>query len=171
MLLFNAWTASLVAWGAFAAHIITTPAEVDVADPELAVPPRPSAAKDAEIRSELNNKCLEILDSNTANGAQVGVWDCHGGANQRWYFDGFQIRSVMNNKCLEILNTDTSNGARVAVWDCHGGANQRWYWDNGQVRSKLHNKCLEILNTDTANGAWVGVWDCHGGANQRWYLE
>ena len=37
------------------------------------------------IRSDLNNKCLDILGINAENGAHVGMWDCWGGANQRWY--------------------------------------------------------------------------------------
>jgi hypothetical protein len=37
------------------------------------------------IRSDLNNKCLEILGIDASNGAHVGMWDCWGGANQRWY--------------------------------------------------------------------------------------
>jgi hypothetical protein len=121
------------------------------------------------IASDLNNKCLEIANTDPANGARVGMWDCHGGANQYWYWDGSQLRSRLNNKCLEIANTDPTNGARVGMWDCHGGANQHWYWDGRQLRSRLNNKCLEIANTDPANGARVGMWDCHGGANQHWH--
>jgi hypothetical protein len=123
------------------------------------------------IRSDLNNKCLDILGIDAANGAHVGMWDCWGGANQRWYWDGRQIRSDLNNKCLDILGIDAANGAHVGMWDCWGGANQRWYWDGRQIRSDLNNKCLDILGVNIENGAHVGMWDCWGGANQHWYQE
>ena len=75
----------------------------------------------------MNNKCLEIYGFNGGNGAKVVLWDCWGGANQKWYRDGKQIRSVMNHKCLEIYAFNANNGAKVVTWDCWGGANQQWY--------------------------------------------
>ena len=36
------------------------------------------------IRSDLNNKCLDILGIDPNNGAHVGMWDCWGGAKQHW---------------------------------------------------------------------------------------
>jgi endo-1,4-beta-xylanase len=33
----------------------------------------------------MNNKCLEIMYFDGRNGAAAGMWDCWGGANQRWY--------------------------------------------------------------------------------------
>lgn len=29
-------------------------------------------------------KCLDLLNSNNANGARLGIWDCNGGVNQKW---------------------------------------------------------------------------------------
>ncbi len=122
-----------------------------------------------ELRSYLNYDCLDIKGANTANGAQVIMWGCHGGANQRWYWDGDRIRSLLNNKCLDVKGADPSNGAQVIMWSCHGDANQRWYWDGEQIRSWLNHKCLDIKGANPADGAQVIMWDCHGGANQRWY--
>lgn len=75
----------------------------------------------------MNNKCLELLSFDNSNGAIVGMWDCWGGANQHWYWDGWQIRNRLNNKCLELLSFNNSNGAVAGLWDCWGGANQRWH--------------------------------------------
>ena len=55
------------------------------AEAELAAPADPAAAPFVEIRSDMNHKCLDIHEFNNANGAQVVMWDCWGGANQRWY--------------------------------------------------------------------------------------
>jgi hypothetical protein len=75
----------------------------------------------------MNHKCLELYGFNNANGAGVVTWDCWGGANQKWYWDGRQIRNLQNNKCLEIYAFSNANGAKVVMWDCWGGANQKWY--------------------------------------------
>ncbi|OLF18106.1 hypothetical protein BU204_08170 [Actinophytocola xanthii] len=79
------------------------------------------------IRSVMNGKCVDVLGFNNANGALVGMWDCWGGANQRWYYTNGQLRSAMNGKCLDVLGFNNANGARVGMWDCWGGPNQRWY--------------------------------------------
>lgn len=142
------------------------------AGPEaIAEPDAPGAAGAVEIRSGMNHKCLEILGLHHENGAHAGMWDCWGGANQQWYWDGAQIRSRMNNKCLDVLAFNNDNGARVGVWDCWGGANQQWYLDGAQLRSRLNNKCLDVLAFNNDNGAEVGMWDCWGGANQQWYVR
>ncbi|HEY4991381.1 MAG TPA: ricin-type beta-trefoil lectin domain protein, partial [Nakamurella sp.] len=60
-------------------------------------------------------------------GAHAIVWDCDGGANQRWYWNGEEIRSRLNTKCLDVENDNPRSGAHAIVWDCDGGANQRWY--------------------------------------------
>ena len=79
-----------------------------------------------EIRSFMNNKCLDVLAFNNDNGANAGMWDCWGGSNQHWYWNGSEIRSSMNNKCLDVLGLNNDNGAHVGMWDCWGGANQQW---------------------------------------------
>lgn len=122
-----------------------------------------------EFHSYLNHRCMDILGLNLDNGAHVGMWDCWGGANQRWYWNGEEIRSLLDNKCLDVLGIDPNNGAHVGVWDCWGGVNQHWYWNGTEIRSRLNNKCLDVLGIDPNNGAHLGMWDCWGGANQQWY--
>ncbi len=136
------------------AAIVALPA---VADPAIS------------LRNAMNNKCLEIMGFHNENGASAGLWDCWGGANQQWYWDGRQIRSSMNNKCLELLSFRNENGASVGLWDCWGGANQQWYRDGRQIRNAMNNKCLELTGFRNENGAKVGLWECWGGANQQWY--
>lgn len=122
-----------------------------------------------EIRSHMHHKCLDVFGLDTGNGARVGMWDCWGGANQRWYWYGDEIRSILNNKCLDVLGFNNNNGAAIGMWDCWGGSNQRWYWDGNQIRSRFNHKCIDILGFNPDNGAYVGMWDCWGGSNQQWY--
>ncbi|MEV4283085.1 RICIN domain-containing protein [Actinoplanes xinjiangensis] len=132
---------------------------------------RGAAARDVvNIRSILNNKCLEIKDSKIDKGAYVGMWDCWGGVTTHWYWDGDQIRRMLTHGCLEIRDSDARNGAYVSMWDCWGGPATRWYRDGELIRSKLNNKCLEVRDSDVDNGADVSMWDCWGGASTRWYM-
>jgi streptogrisin C len=32
-----------------------------------------------------SNKCVDVKDWNSDNGARLQQWDCTGGANQKWY--------------------------------------------------------------------------------------
>jgi hypothetical protein len=93
----------------------------------LSGPSAQAAEPTFNLHNAMNNKCLELLSFDNANGAPAGLWDCWGGANQKWYWDGSQIRNAMNNKCLELLSFDNANGAPAGLWDCWGGVNQQWY--------------------------------------------
>ncbi len=148
--------------------IVATAASVSLSVPSALADSSRERFPLVEVVSAMNHKCLDVLGFNPDNGARVGVWDCWGGANQTWYWDGGQIRSFMNHKCLDVLGFNPDNGARVGMWDCWGGANQMWYRDGGQIRSSMNHKCLDLLRFNPHNGARVGMWDCRGGANQLW---
>ena len=56
------------------------------------------------IKSKHTGKCLEVGGWKKNNGANVNMWKCHGGKNQRWrvHKNGL-IRSEMNGKCLDVM--------------------------------------------------------------------
>jgi hypothetical protein len=49
--------------------------------------------------SEASGRCLDVPQSNTANGTQPVIWDCSGGANQRWTINGQTLQAL--GTCLE----------------------------------------------------------------------
>jgi hypothetical protein len=63
----------------------------------------------------------------TAAGTKVDIWDCNGGANQRWTVnsDG-TIVGGESGLCLDATGQATANGTLIEIWTCNGGANQRW---------------------------------------------
>ena len=128
-----------------------------------------SQVHEIEIRNDLNHKCLDVLEFNRNNGAPVGMWDCSGSVNQRWFWNGEEIRTALDNKCLDV-GFENDNGAPVRVYDCTGGANQYWYRSGAQIRSRFNNKCLDLLGFNDNNGAPVGMWDCSGSVNQHWSM-
>ena len=143
-------------------------------------PPRPNekTKRGLLIKSFNGDKCLEVGGGNRKNGANVNMWECHGGKNQRWvvYRNG-TIRSEMNWKCLDIAvgnYNNIKNGSNVVLHDCHGKPNQRWtHWER---TNELVNRvpggdkmCLDVKSWNTNNGANVHVWKCgKKQANQRW---
>ncbi|GAA3752809.1 RICIN domain-containing protein [Micromonospora maritima] len=77
--------------------------------------------------SAASGRCLDVPQSNTTNGTQPVIWDCTGGANQRWTrnADG-TVRSGQSGLCLDVNGAATANGTTVILWTCTGAANQRW---------------------------------------------
>jgi alpha-galactosidase len=68
-----------------------------------------------------------VLNGNTANGRQPGIWDCNGGANQRWTLNANgTVSSVSSGLCLDVNANLTTNGSAVILWTCTAAANQRW---------------------------------------------
>jgi endoglucanase len=76
---------------------------------------------------KVGGKCLEALGWGTANGTKAVVWDCTGGANQRWNVNANgTITNVHNGLCLDASGGATANGTQLILWACSGTANQRW---------------------------------------------
>ncbi|MFI9238073.1 RICIN domain-containing protein [Streptomyces sp. NPDC053079] len=90
-----------------------------------------------EIVARHSGKCLDVQGFSKNDGAPVIQWPCHGGANQKWYFqrraDNFwEIRSVDSDKCLDAANPNNPavnpppSGAQLQQWTCLGNKNQAW---------------------------------------------
>ncbi|MDG4808885.1 ricin-type beta-trefoil lectin domain protein [Micromonospora sp. WMMD1120] len=125
-------------------------------------PPTTSSA----LVSASSGRCLDVPQSNTANGTQPVIWDCNGAANQNWTANGQALQSL--GKCLDAP-TNATAGSKVQLWDCNGGANQRWTSNtNGTISNVQTGLCLDVNNNATANGTTVILWTCTGAANQRW---
>ncbi|MEV4701819.1 ricin-type beta-trefoil lectin domain protein [Actinoplanes sp. NPDC049316] len=113
-----------------------------------------------------SGRCLDVPNSATANGTQPVIWDCNGGANQRWTATGQTIQAL--GKCLDAPAGATA-GAKAQLWDCNGGTNQQWTLNaDGTIRGVASGLCLDVDHNLTANGTVVLLWTCTGAANQRW---
>jgi hypothetical protein len=131
--------------------------------------PTGGTQQNAMIVGAQSNRCLDVTGASTANGAQVELWDCHGGTNQRWTYTASRELRVFGNKCLDASGAGTANGTAAIIWDCHGGANQQWNVNaNGSISGVPSGRCLDASGAGTANGTRIQLWDCHGGANQQW---
>jgi lysophospholipase L1-like esterase len=126
----------------------------------------PGGGSSSTLVSTASGRCLDVPGGNTTNGTQPIIWDCNGGANQRWTVNGQTLQAL--GKCLDApLNAGA--GAKTQIWDCNGGTNQRWNLNtNGTIGSVSSGLCLDVSGNNTANGTAVILWTCTAAANQRW---
>jgi len=129
-------------------------------------PPPVSSAGTGSLVGVGSGRCLDLPASNTANGTQPVIWDCHTAANQQWTVNGQALQVL--GKCLDSP-LGAAAGSKVQIWDCNGGTNQRWTLNsNGTISSVSSGLCLDVSSAATANGSTVILWTCTGAANQRW---
>jgi hypothetical protein len=129
------------------------------------------AAQGAVMLRGVASKCLDA-DGNGqgADGTYTQLWDCHGGANQRWTFQSDGTVKTPGGKCLAVdWRNGITNGTPVVLWTCNGALNQKWLRQpDGSLRGAA-GKCLDAAWNDSwPNGTRAQLWDCLGGVNQKW---
>ncbi|MFJ5548527.1 RICIN domain-containing protein [Streptomyces sp. NPDC093225] len=140
--------------GAVTALVMTSGAVVPAVIPAAAAgtprapeePARAPLQTSFEIRSQVNDNCLDVADANPEAGAAVHMWTCNGGANQHWHWVGDQIRSDLNEKCLDLAGANPYDLATVELWDCSFQNNQRFGWDGTFFTTKADDRSLYMGN-------------------------
>nr|WSW66625.1 lectin [Streptomyces sp. NBC_00995] len=133
--------------------------------------PQSGADASSGALSGPGGKCLDATGNTGADGTPVQLWDCTGGANQRWTVQGDgSIRTL--GACLDVTSGSTANGAKVQLYTCNGTGAQRWTYNasTGDIVNTAADKCLDVTDRSTANGARAQIWTCTGAANQKWHL-
>ncbi|MEU4770226.1 RICIN domain-containing protein [Actinosynnema sp. NPDC023794] len=95
-----------------------------------------------------SEKCLDVLDADPGDAADIVQWTCDGrvsqrfsaapadgGPAQRWRVEGgaahgYGIVSDDTGLCLEVEFASLEDGAEVRQYPCHGQANQRFSFDD-----------------------------------------
>jgi alpha-galactosidase len=128
-----------------------------------------------QLVSAVANRCLDVYDNQTADGTKAEIWDCNGGANQKWTPTAAgELRVYNGAQCLDA--NGSASGSAVTLWTCNGGTNQQWRLNpDGTITGVQSGLCLDIAggNNDAgrANGALAELWTCNGGSNQDWQLR
>ncbi|MDI9883065.1 ricin-type beta-trefoil lectin domain protein [Streptomyces sp. HNM0645] len=119
------------------------------------------------LRNRATGTCVDVGRSKTANGSDVGGWDCHGGRNQEWWYDGERgsLHSALtHDRCLDVPRSDYSAGASPHLWNCHGGPNQRFVLRGETIRPRqAQHLCLSLASA----GGDLRLRPCDGSAQQR----
>ncbi|MFL9652791.1 ricin-type beta-trefoil lectin domain protein [Streptomyces sp. PB17] len=118
----------------------------------------------------VNGKCLDVDNSQTADGTEVQVWTCNGTGAQQWTLPGDgTVRAL--GKCLDVSGGGTADGTKIQLWTCNGSGAQTWAPQaDGTVRNPQSGKCLDASGGTWNDGTPVHLWTCHTGPNQKWTL-
>ncbi|MFE6051488.1 RICIN domain-containing protein [Kitasatospora sp. NPDC056446] len=158
-------------------------AAVGLATALATVLPAPSAsayqAGVYQIVNAATDKCLEVADWRTDNGAPVRQWTCTGGDNQKWTNGpGLTIVNVHSGRCLEIPGFSTTWGTQADQWTCNGGSNQDWLFDGDGHHAYTHSYRnansglqLDLYGANPADGTAVVQWGWNSGGNQHWRYD
>ncbi|MGZ3103415.1 ricin-type beta-trefoil lectin domain protein [Streptomyces sp. H72] len=128
-----------------------------------------SASGTGEVTG-VNGKCLDVDNSQTADGTEIQIWTCNGTGAQQWTLPGDgTIRAL--NKCLDVSGGGSADGTKIQLWTCNGSGAQTWQPQaDGTVRNPQSGKCLDASGGTWNDGTPVHLWTCHTGTNQKWTL-
>lgn len=133
-------------------------------------PATPDDAKGAsvfELRG-YQDKCIDVPDGISADGAQLQLWKCNGTPAQQ-FSRGPNGSLVVLDKCMDVAWAAQHNGAKVQLAYCNGGPAQVWVLEGEALRNPHSNKCVDVRDWNPADGAPLQIWDCAPGqANQVW---
>ncbi|TGK35650.1 hypothetical protein EHO65_18590 [Leptospira andrefontaineae] len=119
--------------------------------------------------NQASNRCLDVSNSSTANGARIQIYNCNGTDAQKWYYDagnGF-LRSKLNpNKCMDN-GGETRNGGKIALWDCKDMNNMRFDFVGDSIRNRI-NSLYAVDASANSNGSLVHQWEFLNASNQLW---
>jgi hypothetical protein len=122
----------------------------------------------SSLVSAASNRCMDDPGASTTNGTQIDIWDCGGGANQKWTPTSGNALTVLG-KCLDASGGGTTPGTKVIIYACSGSANQQWIFKaDGSIQGVPSGLCLDVTGGATTNGTKLQLWTCTGAANQRW---
>jgi hypothetical protein len=111
-----------------------------------------SFGNDSTVRLKVDNKCLDIEDYGTQNGANVWLSTCHledktpSHQNQEWTYNSNKtITSNLSGKCLDVSQLGNVSGTNVQLWTCTGSTNQQWIYNKADmtIRSVMSSLCLD----------------------------
>lgn len=121
------------------------------------------------LASDLQGKCVDVKESNTANGTPVQLYDCNGSPAQTWTRHANGSVTALG-KCLDVTSSGTANGTKVQLYDCNNSGAQQWTYDATakSLLNPLSGRCLDVPNSVPANGTQLQIYDCNNSAAQRW---
>ncbi|MGW2863580.1 ricin-type beta-trefoil lectin domain protein [Streptomyces sp. NPDC001205] len=133
-----------------------------------------SAAVTASLVNGVSGRCMDDPAFATAADTQIALWDCNGGANQRWTTSGSGTVTI-GGKCLDVAGGPAgaqTHGTRAVLWACNGSPSQNRTF-NGQP-AQIRNAsglCLDTAMGVGGNGVPLVVWECVGSKSQAWTLR
>ncbi|MEV4756773.1 ricin-type beta-trefoil lectin domain protein [Micromonospora sp. NPDC049559] len=121
------------------------------------------------LANSQSGRCLDVSGAATTAGTPAIIWDCHGGANQRWTRTAAGELRVYGDRCLDVASSGTADGTTIQIWTCNGTGAQRFaFRADGSIVVPASGKCVEAAGGATGNGTRVQLYGCTGAGAQRW---
>ncbi|WP_344076671.1 RICIN domain-containing protein [Streptomyces crystallinus] len=166
----------LVAAAALGAVVLAFPSVTASAagDSTSHAPAKAPAAVTASLVNGVAGRCMDDPAFATADGTQIALWDCNGGANQRWTTSGSGTVTI-GGKCLDVAGGPAgaqTHGTRAVLWACNGSPSQNWTLTGqpAQIRN-ASGLCLDTAMGVGGNGVPLVVWECVGPKSQAWTVR
>lgn len=127
-----------------------------------------SSFADATIEFGPGDRVVDCRGGTCRQGANLHIWDPHGGANQLWTYDPRTKTVKAQGACMDVSGSGRRNGTNVQAWSCNGTKAQEWIIQQnkgrGQGSVQLMNpnsgKCLDVSGAVDRQGQNLQIWDC-----------
>lgn len=124
-----------------------------------------SAGNGYYLLKDVNSgKVLDICGGTAYDGANVILYEQHGGANQLWRFiykgkenghNWYELESKINgNYCLDVSGANSANGTNIQLWSRNGSNAQKfmmWYGNVGGSTGGVSNVIEQLKEIFTVN--------------------
>ncbi len=113
------------------------------------------------VLKDLNSgKVIDVAGGVVKDGANVILYDYHGGANQQWRFiykgkenghNWYELESKINgNYCLDVSGANSANGTNIQLWSRNGSNAQKFMMWYGQTSSSSSSG-------SSSNSNWIDI--------------
>lgn len=132
------------------------------------------------VSKRSNTLALDVTNADTNNGANVEIWDHHGGVPQQWVItynrltDDYNIIDKHSGKSLDPYGGQPISGSNINIWDHHGQCGQRWRFipTSGDYYSILSscdsNYSVDLYGGFTVRGTNIQLFRNNSTDNQQW---
>lgn len=136
---------------------------------EAVIPPLLGASP--VLRHVSSGLCLDIKDGDSKDGGLVELYDCGGGWNQNWEFEGKMLINPSSVRCLGPEGGRKSVGTPVRLYNCNGSDGQQWEFKDAALRNFSSGYCLSLKDNNEEEGAPVQLDTCTGDIKQNWSVN
>ncbi len=132
------------------------------------------------ITSRLSNQAsFDLINGVDQDGANIAIWQLHGGQNQQWRItynptdSTYQLLNLYSNRYLSLAGQTAQNGDNIQVQSNHDNCSTKWYiYPESDGYQRITSTCLPRtavdLNGGFTNGNNISIWKSHGGLHQQW---
>ena len=104
--------------------------------------------------------CVDVAGASMDDGANLLLWTCHGGNNQKWSFTRLDETSGAGDPATDTGQTSSVDGANFASKSTGGaGPENSWnIWSNGHIEQTFALSDPSTLTVQAKGEAAAGVW-------------